>query len=80
MELTLPPWFSLEHTFRVRHDGTQKLTPQRRHGRLVFHFAKLVVTEVIVVTQSDELMGSMTATVAKLHARLVQTPERTPSR
>ena len=56
VELTLPPWFSPEHTFRVRHDGTQKLTPQRRPGRLVFHFGKLEVSSSQHAAETHSLL------------------------
>ena len=69
VELRLPPWLEPKHTFRVRHDGVHKLTPEREAGRLTFRFERLEVSEAVVITERDGLMESMADRVAELRSR-----------
>jgi len=76
VELTVPPWLRgrVKHVFRIDYQTIEPLQPQQIGNQMVFEHSQLAVSDLIVVTASDEVLQHARQTLAQ-HAPRIQSFE-----
>ena len=59
VELTLPPWLEPRHIVRVTHRGVEPCPAQSEGDRLTFELPRLEVSDLLVVTSSDQVLSDI---------------------
>lgn len=70
VELTLPPWLESRHIVRVTHRGIEPCTAQIAGDRLTFELPRLEVSDLIVVTSSDQVLSDIRGSLHSASQRM----------